>query len=119
LGPVKINMIISETTTGRELKEMRSFCGERGLDLQTIKLFSLYDRDEGAGLPFSFDRPMPCSSCDKIRLTADGFFKPCLFSDSEIKADLDDIEKSIREAVGAKPERGTACVNRRMGEIGG
>lgn len=119
LEPVKINMIISETTTRDEVETMRSFCGKRGLDLQTIKLFSLYDRDEEAGLHLSFDRPMPCSACDKIRLTADGFFKPCLFSDNEIRADLENIENSIMEAVGAKPEKGTACVNRYMGEIGG
>ncbi len=119
LVPIKINKIISDSTTTEELERVRDFCRRKGLILQTIKQFSLYDREEIDDGPFTFDRPMPCRACDKIRLTADGYLLPCLFSNREIKVDFNDIEGSIRKAVEVKPEKGTACHTRLMGEIGG
>jgi len=65
------------------------------------------------------ERPPPCSACNKLRLTADGFFKPCLFSEDEIKVDLDDIQRSLLDAVALKPESGSSCRNRTMCQIGG
>lgn len=117
LLPVKINMVITAGTTREEVEQMKKFCREKGFILQQIKEFSLYSRQEQ--LPFSFDRPPPCSLCNKIRLTADGYFKPCLFSNREIPVDMNNIEKSIMETVGRKPLRGTACSNRSMRQIGG
>ena len=119
LCPVKINTIVFEETTPDDIEEMRSFCNERGLVLQTIKQFSLYEREEDPVSDISCNRPQPCGLCDKIRLTADGYLKPCLFSDKEIRVDLENIELSLRKAVVAKPERGTCCSNRLMYQIGG
>jgi cyclic pyranopterin phosphate synthase len=119
LRPVKINMIVFEETTRDYVEEMRTFCAERGLVLQTIKHFSLYEREENPARDISCDRPQPCGLCDKLRLTADGYLKPCLFSDKEIKVDLEQVEQSLRKAVAAKPQRGTCCSNRLMCQIGG
>ncbi len=119
LEPVKINMIVFSETTLDEVAAMRRFCREKGLLLQTIKHFSLYNRDEMIGDVDLFDRPPPCSGCNRIRMTADGYLKPCLFSDQEIRVDMDNIEKSILEAVSGKPFQGTACCNRSMYQIGG
>ncbi len=119
LDPIKINMVISETTSRSQIMRMRSFCKQEGLILQTIKQFSLYNREETINFPFTFDRPQLCSLCNKIRLTADGFLKPCLLSNTEIKLDLDNIEESLKEAVREKPRRGTVCKNRMMSQIGG
>jgi len=74
---------------------------------------------------------MFCSSCDKIRLTADGKLKPCLHTDEEI--DLNDILKTnddellketIRNAILHKGEKhhlndGAKPVDRGMSQIGG
>lgn len=69
-----------------------------------------------------------CSSCNRLRLTADGKIRPCLFSDREIDVmeairsdDSEAIDHAIEEAIGIKPdehheERGT---ERRMSQIGG
>ena len=119
LRPVKINMIVFEETTRDDIEIMRDFCVGKGLVLQTIKQFSLYDREEDPSISISCDRPRPCESCDRIRLTADGYLKPCLFSDKEIRVDLDHIELSLRKAVAAKPWKGTCCSNRLMYQIGG
>lgn len=55
-----------------------------------------------------------CGSCNRIRLTADGMFRPCLLSETTIDvrtalrsgADDDTIADLIRRAVAAKPESG-------------
>ena len=119
LNPIKINMVVFENTQTEEIDAMRSFCDENGLTLQTIKQFSLYNKGDDEKYTHSFDRPLPCEACNRLRLTADGFLKPCLFSDKEIKVDLNEIEGSIRAATAAKPVMGTSCVNRVMCQIGG
>jgi cyclic pyranopterin phosphate synthase len=69
-----------------------------------------------------------CSACNRLRLTADGKIRPCLFSDEEVdvmaairSGDETAIDKAIEQAIGIKPdehheERGTV---RRMSQIGG
>jgi cyclic pyranopterin phosphate synthase len=118
LDPIKINMVIFVDTTGEEIDALREYCARQGLVLQTIKHFSLYDRKDPAGA-LSADRPPRCKDCNRLRITADGFIKPCLFSSDEIRIDLANIKKSLRQAVLIKPESGLSCKNRTMCQIGG
>jgi len=118
LKPVKINMVILESTTEDEVERMREFCDRKQLQLQKIMQFSLYDRRD-LSTRFHSERPPPCGKCNRLRLTSDGFFKPCLFSEDEIELDFDDIRGSILRAVAMKPENGSACRNRPMCQIGG
>ncbi|TLM68808.1 MAG: GTP 3',8-cyclase MoaA, partial [Actinobacteria bacterium] len=69
-----------------------------------------------------------CGECNRLRLTADGRLRPCLFSDEELdvrgvlrSGTEDDVCAVIREALSRKPEghemrMGTT---RRMSQIGG
>ena len=68
-----------------------------------------------------------CAQCNRLRLTADGKIRPCLFSDEEIdvKAALqgsdDDVRSALYAALNVKPDahhhrEGT---DRRMSQIGG
>jgi cyclic pyranopterin phosphate synthase len=69
-----------------------------------------------------------CGECNRLRLTADGKLRLCLFSDEELDARTvlregtdEDLRELIRAALAAKPEshnmrRGTV---RRMSQIGG
>lgn len=118
LLPIKINMVILEDTTEEDIEMMKAFCEQRQLHLQKIMRFSLYDRAD-LDSRFRTERPPKCSRCNRLRLTSDGFFKPCLFSDNEIKVNFDDIAGSIRQAVIYKPESGSSCRNRFMSQIGG
>ena len=118
LMPVKINMVILKNTSEAELEEMRLFCEQRGITLQKIMQFSLYDRQD-LSTRFHAERPPKCAACNRLRLTADGFFKPCLFSEDEVKVDLNNIRDSILAAVAGKPESGSACRGRHMSQIGG
>lgn len=74
-----------------------------------------------------------CDSCRRLRLTADGKIRPCLFSDTEIdmksplRSGCDDaeLERLIRLALEIKPARhainetGARCLQRTMSRIGG
>ena len=118
LTPIKINMVILDDTTEKDIETMKAFCKQRGLQLQKIMQFSLYDRAD-LSRRFQTERPPKCSCCNRLRLTADGFLKPCLFSNDEVRVDFDDIGGSILEAVMKKPETGSSCRNRLMSQIGG
>jgi len=118
LDPIKINMVIFAETTAAEIDELQVFCEHNKLVLQTIKHFSLYDKKDPAGA-LSADRPPKCKSCNRLRITADGYIKPCLFSSDEILIDFSNIKKSLRAAVLSKPENGQSCKNRTMCQIGG
>jgi len=97
---------------------MKIFCEQKGLKLQNIMQFSLYDRADLSSR-FKTQRPPKCTECNRLRLTADGFLKPCLFSDNEVRVNFDNIAESILEAVARKPENGSSCRNRSMNQIGG
>lgn len=69
-----------------------------------------------------------CSSCNRMRLTADGKFKPCLASDLEIvipaQITTKNIEKSYKKALNLKPSCHHLDFNnqnqkRTMSQIGG
>jgi cyclic pyranopterin phosphate synthase len=118
LKPIKINMVILDDTMEEDIEMMRTYCEQRGLQLQKIMQFSLYDRAD-LSRRFQTERPPKCSRCNRLRLTADGFLKPCLFSDDEVTVDFDDIGGSILKAVAKKPENGSSCRKRFMSQIGG
>lgn len=70
-----------------------------------------------------------CSECNRLRLTADGKIRPCLFSDDEydvrnaLRTSDDDaaVRKVLLEALGAKPDEHHDKVGteRGMSQIGG
>ncbi len=69
-----------------------------------------------------------CSECNRLRLTADGKIRPCLFSDQEfdVRAAVREggaagIEKVLFEALGAKPDdhHDRVGTERSMNKIGG
>jgi cyclic pyranopterin phosphate synthase len=93
-----------------------------------------YFRLPGARGTIGFISPVSehfCQACNRLRLTADGRLRPCLFSDSEVDlrgplrqgASTDDIKRLIQEAASCKPEghrlkAGVTC-ERFMAQIGG
>ena len=118
LTPVKINRVVFADTEQREIDAMRTFCEAKGVTLQLINHFTLDQREHSPyGAPE--DRPPKCAACNRLRLTADGYLKPCLFSEAEIRVDFSDIRGSLLAAVGDKPLAGTHCHNRPMHAIGG
>jgi cyclic pyranopterin phosphate synthase len=114
----KINMVLIPGFNDGEVDDMRSFCRDHGLRLQRIHHYSLHDLRSAAQAPAA-ERPLSCHVCNRVRLTADGKLKPCLFSDQEFAVDFSDIRASLEKAVRAKPSRGSGCHSRENWQIGG
>jgi cyclic pyranopterin phosphate synthase len=115
---IKVNMVLIPGCNDREVDAMKAFCRENGLRLQRIHHYSLHDLNTArSGL--EAERPLSCRVCNRLRLTADGKLKPCLFSDREFAVDFSDIRASLLQAVRAKPAHGIACANRGNWQIGG
>jgi len=115
---IKINMVLIPGFNQDEVAPMKEFCRRKGLLLQRIHHYSLHDlKTSRSGL--EAERPLSCAICNRLRLTADGKLKPCLFSDHEFAVDFSDIRASLEKAVRAKPRQGVACDNRQNWQIGG
>src|SRR5450756_1592935 len=94
-----------------------------------------YYRLPGAPGTLGFISPMSdhfCESCNRLRLTADGWLRGCLFSDVGVHvkpaldagADAAELQALIRQAIDAKPEgrpaaMETGVAGRAMSMIGG
>ena len=91
---IKINMVLLPGVDRSEVKEMERFCREKGLELQRINHYSL-NRPKTSRPRFEAERPLDCTACNRIRLTADGKLKSCLFSNSEFPVDRSDIRGSL------------------------
>jgi len=115
---IKINMVLLPGFNDHEVENMKRFCQERGLVLQRINHYSLHSL-ESIARGFTAERPLPCSICNRLRLTADGKLKPCLFSNLEFAVDFRQVRTSLEKAIGAKPAYGTHCGNRENWQIGG
>ncbi len=69
-----------------------------------------------------------CAECNRLRLTADGRLRPCLFSDNELDVRTvlregtdEDVRAIVREALRIKPENHAERIGteRQMSQIGG
>jgi cyclic pyranopterin phosphate synthase len=114
----KINMVLIPGMNDDEVEPMREFCREKGFALQRINHYSLGDI-ESIDRSYAAERPLRCSECNRIRLTADGKLKPCLFSDLEIPLDFSNLRESLISAIQGKPESGTCNFTRENWQIGG
>ncbi len=114
----KINMVLIPGVNDKEIEKMKIFCRDKGVKLQRINQYSL-SNIESIDRSLSAERPKKCSSCNRIRLTSDGKLKPCLFSDTEIDLDKENLSASIKEAIRSKPPCGSSNNSRGNWEIGG
>jgi cyclic pyranopterin phosphate synthase len=114
----KINMVVIPGVNTEDIDHLNNFCQKNGYRLQRIHHYTL-DNLSSIDHSFHAERPLPCRLCNRIRLTADGKLKPCLFSDLEIPVDFNSIQESLRAAVSAKPEHGTHCHTSGIWQIGG
>ena len=116
LGPIKINCVKTNQSSEQELDDLKMFCMERNLDLRFIRQMDLASGsfsqvDGGAG--------GNCKICSRIRLTANGFFKPCLFSEHEYSVRELGIINAYMLALENKPEEGKINTRNEFYNIGG
>lgn len=116
LNPIKINCVIKKSPIEKDAQEVAEFCDMNDLQVRFIK-----EMDLETGY---FDRVIGgdgghCASCNRLRLTANGKLKPCLFSDLEFNVREIGIENAYSKAIGLKPKSGTENTVNKFSNIGG
>jgi GTP 3',8-cyclase len=116
LLPIKINCVISDSAQEKNAAEVAAFCKEQGLQIRYIHQmnlekgeFSVVEGGDGGN----------CATCNRLRLTANGMIKPCLFNDEEFSVREFGAEEAIRMALGNKPACGTHNMTGKFYNIGG
>ena len=116
LLPIKINCVVNELTTETDKNELREFCKTNNYKLRFIRQMSLED---GSFYPVEGGDGGRCSICNRIRLTATGDVKPCLFSEHGYNIREFGAENAILMAIGNKPKVGEKNKVNQFYNIGG
>ena len=116
LNPVKINCVITPDTTTDEIENLKEFSRINGLGLRFIRQMNL-----GSGKFWKVEggEGGHCLKCNRIRLTADGRFIPCLFSEKEFDIKEYGIKGAFTRAIQEKPEKGRVNSRSTFYGIGG
>ena len=116
LFPIKINCVLLKKQNHYVAEQVREYARKNGFQIRFIHQmdlrngeFSVVEGGDGGN----------CKVCNRIRLTASGLIKPCLFSDLGYDIRKLGIEEAINLAIGNKPESGTHNKSERFHEIGG
>lgn len=116
LTPVKINCVVSRSSDEPDARSVRAFCEENGMEARFIHEMSLPD---GHFTIVENGHGGDCRRCNRLRLTANGMIRPCLFSDLSYDTRTLGIRQAMEMALGNKPERGGINVTGGFHNIGG
>lgn len=116
LDPIKINCVIKNSIDEADAQEVAKYCLENNLQVRYIKEMDL---EKGEFSVVHGGSGGDCGGCNRIRLTASGLIKPCLFSDMGYSVRELGAEKAIEMAVGNKPQSGHINLTGKFYNIGG
>lgn len=116
LLPVKINCVIKESKNENDAVGVTRFCNDNDLEIRYIHQMDLI---KGHFSTVIGGDGGDCSLCNRLRLTANGKLKPCLFNDIELDIRKLGFEKAIQTAIELKPECGTFNNTGKFYNIGG
>ncbi|HOD83207.1 MAG: Cyclic pyranopterin monophosphate synthase [Planctomycetes bacterium ADurb.Bin126] len=116
LTPVKLNCVIERSVDEPDARGVADYARRRGLevrfiprmDLATGRFGQVVGGDGGA-----------CGRCSRLRLTSDGYLRPCLMSDVGFSVRELGPREAISLAVKSKPEAGGVCEKHWIRRIGG
>ncbi|MFH0988925.1 MAG: radical SAM protein [bacterium] len=116
LLPIKINCVIKEHIDEPDACEVRKYCDDHGL---LVRFIYEMDIEKGQFGVVHGGSGGDCERCNRLRLTSDGFLKPCLFNDIAFNIRTMDYREAIRNAVAIKPECGIRSTTHQFYNIGG
>ena len=116
LFPIKINCVVKNSSKEHDAVAVRNFCNENELEVRFIHemdlgtgCFTLVEGGDGGN----------CKNCNRLRLTANGMIKPCLFNNLEYSIRELGIREAFKQAINTKPEKGKVNNNNLFHNIGG
>lgn len=108
LHPIKINCVVLNSLGNQDAQKVREFGLKNNLEVRFIRQmnlesgeFSVVEGGEGGN----------CRLCNRLRLTANGMVKPCLFDEQEFSVREFGAQKALLLALDSKPL--TGCFNRK------
>ncbi len=108
LEPVKINCVVYKSSNEKDALEVKEFGRLNDLQVRFIQQmnletgeFSIVDGGNGGN----------CSICNRLRLTANGMVKPCLFDEQEFSVRELGAKNALLGALNCKPLKG--CRNQK------
>lgn len=116
LKPLKLNCVIKESSVDEDAQLVKEFARNRNIQVRFIRQMNL---SEGHFSVVEGGSGGDCAHCNRLRLTANGKIKPCLFNDREFDVRELGAEKAIRLAVIGKPECGSHNFTGEFYNIGG
>jgi GTP 3',8-cyclase len=108
LEPVKINCVVYKSSNETDALEVKEFGRMNDLQVRFIQQMNL---ETGEFSVVEGGNGGNCSICNRLRLTANGMVKPCLFDEQEFSVRELGAEKALLEALNCKPLNG--CHNRK------
>ncbi len=116
LTPIKINCVIKKSSQESDALQVAAFCKKNNFSIRYIHQmdlkmghFSVVEGGEGGD----------CKICNRLRITANGNIKPCLFNNREYNIREFGIEGAIAQALEHKPKCGTKNTSGEFYNIGG
>ena len=116
LDPVKLNCVVKNSSSEPDALAVKKFAMEKGIEARFIHQMDL---EEGEFTVVEGGRGGDCDRCNRLRLTADGKIKPCLFSDLAFDVRTMGAKRALKAALNMKPVRGSACTHGQFYNIGG
>jgi cyclic pyranopterin phosphate synthase len=116
LSPIKINCVIKQSPEEPDAVKVKEFCEANDLLVRYIREMDL---ENGEFYVVHGGSGGDCARCNRLRLTANGMVKPCLFNDMEYNTRKLGVKEALRLAMENKPVCGTINRNGEFYNIGG
>jgi GTP 3',8-cyclase len=116
LEPIKLNCVVEDSSDEPDAIGVADFGKRMGLDVRFIKRMQLH---QGSFSVVEGGSGGDCTRCNRLRLTANGKLKPCLFNDLEFDIRQLGAEEAIKQAIQLKPECGIMNSKNLFYNIGG
>ncbi|MBK7212310.1 MAG: radical SAM protein [Bacteroidales bacterium] len=116
LDPIKINCVIRQSPDELQARQVAEYCRKNNLQIRYIREMDL---ENGEFYVVHGGSGGDCARCNRLRLTANGMVKPCLFNDLEYNVRQLGARKAIELALENKPACGTINSTGEFYNIGG
>lgn len=116
LHPVRINCVVMHSRDEEDAAGVSNFCKEHDLEVRFIRRMDL---ENGCFSVVEGGTGGDCTACNRLRLTANGFIKPCLFNNMGFSIREMGIREALLAAIEMKPEKGSVNTVNQFNNIGG
>jgi len=113
---IKLNCVVERSSDEPNASAVADFAATNGLEIQFIRRMNMA---EGMFWPVEGGHGGRCGECNRLRLTSNGFLRPCLFADVEFNVRELGPREAILRAIREKPASGTASRQGAFYTVGG